>query len=68
MRGNAQNVPERSTYRHMCLRDNLTDRAHCGGLVMRDMDAGDAWRNLCKQNKKLYMKMDGCHKRVALMR
>ena len=51
MRGNAQNVPERSTYRHMCLRGNLTDCAHCGGLVMRDMDAGDAWRNLCKQNK-----------------
>ena len=34
---------------------------------MRDhMDAGEAWRNLCKQ--KLYMKMDGCHKSVALMR
>ena len=34
MRGNAQNVPERSPFRHMCLRDNLTDHAHCGGLVM----------------------------------
>jgi hypothetical protein len=32
MRENSQNVPESSTFRHMCLRDNLTDRAHCGGL------------------------------------
>jgi hypothetical protein len=31
-RRNAQNVPERSTFRYMCLRDNLTDHAHCGGL------------------------------------
>ena len=29
MCGNAQNVPERSTFRYMCLRDNLTDRAYC---------------------------------------
>ena len=32
MRGNAQNVPESSKFRHMCLRDNLTDCKHCGGL------------------------------------
>ena len=34
MCGNAQNVPESSPFRHMCLRDNLMDRAHCGGLLV----------------------------------
>ena len=32
MHWNHSNVPDRSTLRPMCLRDNLTDQAHCGGL------------------------------------
>ena len=35
---NSQNLPESSTFRHMRLRDNLTDRAHCGGLLEWNKD------------------------------